>query len=267
MFLFGGLVVCWWGVLVVSIFFPPQETLSKRKHPPIDDYKIINYNYTLLSRENYTLLYRGETMTEHVTSKQTGKKTTKRKPGAVRREAEKRGKARRKADGKAIVKAPSPRRKVDVTKAFDMHFSEKAMSYYEIAAYFDVEYETIRRTLAPYKKMMEKHAAGNENAKLYQEKKSMLLDAAELKMLTTCLDEGKIEDASLNNVAYTLNTIANMNRLEKGQSTANVSYQDMSRSLSEIQQARQQLVEQLNRLDENVQPVGIVEVEVVEVTN
>jgi len=207
-------------------------------------------------------------VSDTVTSKKTGKKTTKRKPGAVRKEAEKRGRARRKADGKAaVIKAPSHRRKVDVAKAFDMHFSEKAMSYYEIAAYFDVEYETIRRTLAPYKRMMEKHAAGNENAKLYQEKKSMLLDAAELKMLTTCLDEEKIEDASLNNVAYTLKTIANMNRLEKGQSTANVSYQDMSRSLAEIQQARQQLVEQLNRLDENVQPVGIVEVEVVEVTD
>ena len=206
--------------------------------------------------------YIGAKMSDTIISKKTGKKTTKRKPGTVRKEAEKRGKARRKADGKAVIKAPSHRRKVDITKAFDMHFSEKAMSYYEIAAYFDVEYETIRRSLAPYKKMMEKYAAGNENAKLYQEKKSMLLDAAELKMLTTVLDEGKIEDASLNNVAYTLNTIANMNRLEKGQSTANVSYQDMSTSLSEIQQARQQLVEQLNRLDANVQPVGIIEVEV-----
>lgn len=61
----------------------------------------------------------------------------------------------------------------------------------------------------------------------YREYKPALMEAAELKMLSACMDDAAIDKASLNNRAYTLTQVHQMRRLEAGQSTANIALHEL----------------------------------------
>jgi hypothetical protein len=61
------------------------------------------------------------------------------------------------------------------------------------------------------------------NVKDYTQVRSPVLDAAELRMLKSLMDEASIEKATLNNRAYAYRQIVDSNRLWKGLSTSNQS--------------------------------------------
>ncbi len=156
-------------------------------------------------------------------------------------------------------------KKIDIAMAFEMKFGEHQCTDTEIGAYFDCSRNTVNRALHPYVKLMHNAGTLKAEAKNYRSKKSELLDLAELKLLSETMNDDKIENASLNNVAYALNTVSNMNKLEKGEATANISYVDMSKSLADLQAERKQIMERLDMLGGGVEhPEDAVEAEVVD---
>jgi hypothetical protein len=66
--------------------------------------------------------------------------------------------------------------------------------------------------------------------------------------MTDMLDTKRRKGASLNNVAYALNAVNNMNRLENNLSTSNISFNNMSDSLEEIRAQRIQLEEAISEM-------------------
>jgi hypothetical protein len=61
---------------------------------------------------------------------------------------------------------------------------------------------------------------------------SQLLTAGELKLFKSMMEQEKLDKASVNNLAYAMRQLYDMGRLERGQSTSNVSTQTVSISVS-----------------------------------
>ena len=141
-----------------------------------------------------------------------------------------------------------PSGKIDLTKAVELRL-KKGMSYADIGRFFGVSRDTARLALKRFNDMLVAPA----EVTAYQASKAEILENVELQLLSDLTDTDRRQKASLNNVAYALNTVANLTRLERGQSTANISYIDMTKSLEEIQAQRKQLQEALESYGPGVQ--------------
>lgn len=64
--------------------------------------------------------------------------------------------------------------------------------------------------------------AGMPHLVAYREQKGHILDAVESRIVGAMMDEGKLENASLNNLAYAFRQVADVGRLERGQTTAHI---------------------------------------------
>jgi len=148
------------------------------------------------------------------------------------------GVPRRKKDDNGIVTFLEAN--VDITRALDLRI-KKGLSYNEIGRRMGVSGESVRTKLIRFEKLM----SNGEDIVAFRALKSDILDGVELSLLNDLMDEEKRKGASLNNIAYAVKNVYDMNRLEKGQSTANISYADLTKSLEEIQMERKQLAEQL----------------------
>ena len=141
-------------------------------------------------------------------------------------------------------KKPDKRGKVvahiDKAKALELYL-KKGMTYEEIGKYFGVCRQAVHNSLKKFKDVIQ--SKGEISA--MRANKAEILDSVELTLINDMMDKDKRKNASLNNVAYALQNVSNMNRLEKGQSTANIQYVDMSATLEEIRREREQLQEQL----------------------
>jgi len=89
----------------------------------------------------------------------------------------------------------------------------------QIAKATDLPLSTVRDRIAKFSKVFEQL----ENVPDYREMKSSLLSAAELALLKSAMDPSKLDKASVNNLAYAFTQFNMANRLERGESTANVS--------------------------------------------
>jgi predicted DNA-binding protein YlxM (UPF0122 family) len=133
--------------------------------------------------------------------------------------------------------------KIDINKALQLRL-KKGLSYAEIDEYFGTSNGVAHSALQRFTNML----VDRGELEVYKSNKGAILESIELQLLSDISDEGKREKASLNNVAYALGQVSSMTRLEKGQSTANVAYQDMNQSLSEIRRQREQLQEVLENM-------------------
>lgn len=120
----------------------------------------------------------------------------------------------------------------------------KGLSYREIGELMGVSKQAIHQAIKKFEKIL----LPKEQLDVYRDKKTEILDSVEFELMNEMLDSEKRKKASLNNVAYSLGTLHGINRLEKGQSTSNISFQDMSNTLAEIQAERKQLEEALGDL-------------------
>ena len=59
-----------------------------------------------------------------------------------------------------------------------------------------------------------------EKIKRYEDKKGDMLSGAEMMILAKMMDNSKFKKASINNLAYALQNVNNINRLHRGQATA-----------------------------------------------
>jgi len=71
-----------------------------------------------------------------------------------------------------------------------------------------------------------------EHIEDYTDTRSQLLTAGELKLFKSMMEQEKLDKASVNNLAYAMRQLYDMGRLERGQSTSNVSTQTVSISVS-----------------------------------
>lgn len=143
------------------------------------------------------------------------------------------------------AKEPYPPRLIDVPKALKLRVVHK-LSYAEIAQRFGVSKQAVHDRLSKISNLLE----DPELTGGYRENKSDILEAAQMRMVNEMLDPGKIEKASVNNLAYAAGQLDNMIRLERGQSTSNIAtYEVLSREEAAIDAELEQLQERLAVID------------------
>ena len=106
---------------------------------------------------------------------------------------------------------------IDVGRALKLRI-EKNLNYQEIADIFGVSAQAIQSRLAYFKPYLSDPAT----TKAFSEHKTSLLSVVEQELTAQMLDAKVLKKASLNNLAYSLQNIHNINRLEQGKSTENL---------------------------------------------
>ena len=134
-------------------------------------------------------------------------------------------------------------RKIDVARALEMRV-KNGLTDTEIAKYFNCTKQSVFKALKRFRDVL----LPEQQLVAYQQNKSAILESMESGLLIDMSDPAKRKAASLNNVAYALSQVANMTRLEKGLSTSNIAYVDMTSSLEELKAQRAQLQEALEDL-------------------
>jgi len=126
--------------------------------------------------------------------------------------------------------------KINVQKAIDLRL--KGLSYREIAAYFGVKHSSVYakiRHLLPDN--IDVQAYKNNRADVFAGKQAELLNA---------LTSKKQKDMSGLQAVTALGILYDKERLERGQSTSNIAYKDMSNDINDIEAELAQLDEQLD---------------------
>ena len=118
---------------------------------------------------------------------------------------------------------------IDIGKALTLRLRND-LSYGAIAKQLNCAKSSIYARLKPFEKMLSDPAADQT----YDDNRNLLLNAVERQLVTDMLDEDKRKSASLNNTAYAAKTVFEMRRLDKGESTANISHHVLSEKISEL---------------------------------
>ncbi len=87
----------------------------------------------------------------------------------------------------------------------------------QIAEHFGIAYSTCRDRMVRFKSLL----TGDE-LESFRTSRSDLLDSVEARLLSQMTDADKLKAASLNNLAFSLRQTAELGRLERNQSTANI---------------------------------------------
>ena len=134
--------------------------------------------------------------------------------------------------------------KLNISKAAKMRFLN-GNTYQEIADIYGISKQSVQQSLKPFADIMQ----GKEILKTYQENYSDILRNANMQLMQAMHDPDKIAGASLNNVAYAFNTVANHLRLEENKSTDNVGFKGMidhiKKSADDLDTMQDALSEQL----------------------
>lgn len=130
--------------------------------------------------------------------------------------------------------------RVDVDEAFKLRLVNH-LSYTQIGKHFGVSKQAVQQRLADHIALLD----DPEIAKAYEANKSKVLSGVEGRLLTALLDPQKVEAASLNNVAYAFQAVANQNRLEGGKSTSNLSFRG---TVDGLEDAKRQILDKLEKL-------------------
>jgi transcriptional regulator with XRE-family HTH domain len=136
-------------------------------------------------------------------------------------------------------------RKFDTAKALELRL-KKGLSYADIGKYFGCSRQAIEQGLSKYTKLLH----DNLDIEAYEVSKADILSNVELTLLNDLVDTEKREKATLGNVAYAIDKINNINRLQRGQATSNVQYLDLTASLDDIRRQKAQLMEQIGAGDD-----------------
>lgn len=118
----------------------------------------------------------------------------------------------------------------DLSKAFKLRYSN-GLSLREVGALMNVHHSVVDTRL----KRITEFLPDPQELEMYRNNKSQLIEAAQYKVLNKILDAETIQNASLNNAAYTYQALYNCHRLEAGKSTSNVSMLEITGTISELQ--------------------------------
>ena len=140
----------------------------------------------------------------------------------------------------------SKRGSLDVRKAFKLFFSD-GYPEADIARICGVTRQAVNHALRPFKLLVD----NPEKIQAFREQKTNILDALEADCVGLLLDKDKRKKATFGNVGYVLDKIHGINRLEKGLSTLNVLYSDMTRQ-------EQAIEEEIRQLEASLKPQDVV---------
>ena len=115
--------------------------------------------------------------------------------------------------------------RIDTSKLLKQYFIY-GLPEAEISRMQCVSREAVNRALKPFKQLI----SNPDSLRAYQDNRSLVFDAIEHEMTSLIVDGDKKKKATLGNVAYALDKVYNINRLEKGLSTQNVSIMDLTPS-------------------------------------
>lgn len=133
---------------------------------------------------------------------------------------------------------PPPQQKLDVPGALKLRLVNNH-TYKEIGDYYGVKPKTVSAALRKLLKEIDDPAL---NA-AYRDGKVEVLTGMERVIASDLMDPAKRKKASLNNAAYALKVVHEIGRLERGESTSNVSV----RALTESVESRQERIEELKK--------------------
>jgi predicted DNA-binding protein YlxM (UPF0122 family) len=131
---------------------------------------------------------------------------------------------------------------VDLVKALKLRLINK-LSFGEIAQQLNVPKTTIYEKLGKLQHLLE----NTELTEAYEQNKAAILTAGERLIIGHMLNEDKLKNASVNNLAYAFQQINNANRLEKGQSTSNQAIEIIT--FSAVQKEDTEAADQLHSID------------------
>jgi predicted DNA-binding protein YlxM (UPF0122 family) len=93
----------------------------------------------------------------------------------------------------------------------------------DIARSQGVSRQAVNQALKPFKALIK----DPEKVRAYQNNRALIFDAVESEIVGLALDKSKHKKATLGNVAYALDKVYNINRLEQGKATQNINIQSM----------------------------------------
>ena len=160
------------------------------------------------------------------------------RPQSAKKSAKKRPKKRiKKGDLLKTVRNESKPRivsKIDANliEMFRLRYVNR-LSYSDIAKMLNTSQQNVQQRLQRFIAFLPEAI----ESQTYEENKAKILNLAELSVLKQMFNPKKLEDASINNLAYAFSKLYEAQRLESGKSTANISYQDLVKQEQEILEA------------------------------
>lgn len=136
-------------------------------------------------------------------------------------------------DGRAL-RVTKQAKGVDVGKALKLRLNNQ-LSYAQIGELLGASKQMIHQALQPFLGLLD----NPEAIQGYRDNKAVLLDSVQLQMITDMIDKEKRQKATLGNAAYAAKQLDDMIRLERGQSTNNISHLDLNSKLEEIARKRE----------------------------
>jgi hypothetical protein len=121
------------------------------------------------------------------------------------------------------------KRKIDVGLALKLRL-HNGLSYDQIGTYFGATKQAVSRALAKFTNLL----AEDVDLKGYEQCRADLLTAAEMTLLNEVIDPAKLQKASVNNLAFALGKVFDMNRITQGKSTSIVVYGDLQKQHEEL---------------------------------
>ncbi len=143
------------------------------------------------------------------------------------------------------------RSKIDIGQLVKFRF-ENNLTFEEIGKKFGVSRQAAEQAFSRHFSVIR----SRNDAESYEKYKPVTLSAVEAELLVALIDKGKLEKASVNNVAYAFGVVSNNNKLARNQSTENIS------SVSMVARVQAEL-DKTESLLKSAQIVGI-DVEVIE---
>jgi predicted DNA-binding protein YlxM (UPF0122 family) len=111
---------------------------------------------------------------------------------------------------------PETTKRVNLSQAIDLRYKHN-LSYRAIAEKLGVSHVAVKQSLDKVKKII----GDPEENNAYDKNRSHFLNGIERQLLAQLLNKDKTKKATLGNVAYAVDKVNNILRLERGQSTLN----------------------------------------------
>lgn len=125
-----------------------------------------------------------------------------------------------KKEGKRGYKFRKPRVAIGIDRlGLALQMDVAGVPRTEIARALGVHKATVSKALAKFEPLFQ----GLREVRDFREVKADIIDATQLRLLQSLMSEEKHKKASLNQAAYAFDVLYKANRLERNQSTANVS--------------------------------------------
>ena len=134
--------------------------------------------------------------------------------------------------------------KIDTSAMIKAYFVN-GLSESDIARMQGISRQAVNQALKPYKSLI----ADPVKLRAYKDNRSLIFDGLESELVSLCLVKDKHKKATLGNVAYALDKVYNINRLEKNQSTQNININSM---VSHVNNEIERATEQLKALEQSI---------------